>query len=49
MDKYKAENPFFKKVWDSMKQFADVSVPFWAQAQRTNANLAEEYVNSLKK
>jgi TRAP-type mannitol/chloroaromatic compound transport system substrate-binding protein len=49
MDKYKAESPFFKTVWDSMKQFADSSVPFWAQAQRTNANLAEEYVNSLKK
>ena len=41
MDKYKAESPFFKKVWDSMKEFADSAVPFWAQAQRTNANLAE--------
>jgi TRAP-type mannitol/chloroaromatic compound transport system substrate-binding protein len=49
MEKYKAESPFFKKVWDSMKEFADASVPFWAQAQRTNANLAEEYVNTLKK
>jgi TRAP-type mannitol/chloroaromatic compound transport system substrate-binding protein len=49
MEKYKAENPFFKKVWDSMKEFADLSVPFWAQAQRTNANLAEEYVKSQKK
>jgi TRAP-type mannitol/chloroaromatic compound transport system substrate-binding protein len=49
MDKYKAENAFFKKVWDSMKEFADLSVPFWAQAQRTNANLAEEYVKSQKK
>jgi TRAP-type mannitol/chloroaromatic compound transport system substrate-binding protein len=49
MDKYKAENPFFKKVWDSMKEFADHAVPFWAHAQRTNANLAEEYVKTLKK
>jgi TRAP-type mannitol/chloroaromatic compound transport system substrate-binding protein len=49
MDKYKAENAYFKKVWDSMKEFADVSVPFWAQAQRTNANLAEEYIKSQKK
>jgi hypothetical protein len=32
-----------------MKEFADLSVPFWAQAQRTNANLAEEYVKSQKK
>jgi TRAP-type mannitol/chloroaromatic compound transport system substrate-binding protein len=49
MEKYKAENAFFKKVMDSMKTFADASVPFWAQAQRTNANLAEEYVRSMKK
>jgi hypothetical protein len=32
-----------------MKEFADTAVPFWAQAQRTNANLAEEYVKTLKK
>src|SRR5512134_2250675 len=25
MEKYKAENAYFKKVWDSMKAFADVS------------------------
>jgi TRAP-type mannitol/chloroaromatic compound transport system substrate-binding protein len=49
MEKYKAENAFFKKVLDSMKEFADQAVPFWAQAQRTNANLAEEYLNSKKK
>jgi TRAP-type mannitol/chloroaromatic compound transport system substrate-binding protein len=49
MEKYKAENAFFKTVMDSMKEFADASVPFWAQAQRTNANLAEEYVRSMKK
>ncbi|MGH6814151.1 MAG: TRAP transporter substrate-binding protein, partial [Hyphomicrobiaceae bacterium] len=34
MEKYKAENAFFKKVWESMKEFADSAVPFWAQAQR---------------
>jgi TRAP-type mannitol/chloroaromatic compound transport system substrate-binding protein len=49
LDKYKAENAFFKKVMDSMKEFADQAVPFWAQAQRTNANLAEEYLKSQKK
>jgi TRAP-type mannitol/chloroaromatic compound transport system substrate-binding protein len=49
MDKYKAENAYFKKVLDSMKEFADSAVPFWAQAQRTNVNLAEEYVRSMKK
>ena len=43
MDKNKAENPFFKEVWDSMRDFADVAVPFWAGAQTTNANLGQAY------
>ena len=43
------ENPFFKKVWDSQKKFAEIAVPFWAGAQTTNANLGRAYADSLKK
>lgn len=49
MEKHKAENAFFKKVWNSMERFAKVAVPFWAGAQATNANLGKAYVDSLKK
>ncbi|MDM5147758.1 TRAP transporter substrate-binding protein [Candidatus Persebacteraceae bacterium Df01] len=47
-DKHKKENPFFLKVWTSMRDFADVAVPFWAGAQTTNANLGNAYVESKK-
>jgi len=47
--KYSAENAFFKKVFESMKVFAETAVPFWAQAQRTNASLLEGYAATLKK
>jgi TRAP-type mannitol/chloroaromatic compound transport system substrate-binding protein len=47
--KYSAQNPFFKKVHDSMREFAETAIPFWAQMQRTNVNVAEEYVATLKK
>ena len=43
MDKLKAENEFFNEVWQSMKEFADIAVPFWAGAQTTNANLGQAY------
>ena len=43
MDKNKAENEFFNEVWQSMKEFADIAVPFWAGAQTTNANLGMAY------
>jgi len=49
MERYKSENAFFKKVWDSMKAFADTAVPFWAGAQATNANLGKAYADQLKK
>jgi TRAP-type mannitol/chloroaromatic compound transport system substrate-binding protein len=49
MKKYADQNPFFKKVHDSMREFAETAIPFWAQMQRTNVNVAEEYVQSLKK
>ncbi len=49
LEKNAAENAFFKKVWDSQKAFARTAVPYWAQAQRTNANLGEAYAETLKK
>jgi TRAP-type mannitol/chloroaromatic compound transport system substrate-binding protein len=45
--KYSDANPFFKKVHDSMREFAETAIPFWAQAQRLNANLAQEYAAEL--
>ena len=48
MKKYKEENPFFLEVWNSMRDFADVAVPFWAGAQATNANLGKAYADQLK-
>ena len=39
------ENKFFAKVYNSMKNFADLAVPFWSGAQMTNANLGMAYVN----
>ena len=47
-EKHKQENPFFLKVWTSMKEFADIAVPFWAGAQATNANLGKAYVDSQR-
>ena len=48
MDKNKAENEFFKEVWDSMEEFAQIAVPFWAGAQTTNANLGQAYAKQLQ-
>jgi len=48
MNKYKKENAFFKKVWDSQKAFADIAVPFWSGAQTTNANLGMAYAKQKK-
>ncbi len=46
LEKNAAENEFFAEVWDSMKEFADIAVPFWAGAQTSNAALGNAYVNS---
>jgi TRAP-type mannitol/chloroaromatic compound transport system substrate-binding protein len=43
------DNAFFKKVWDSQKAFADVAIPFWADAQKSNAGLGGAYAEELKK
>jgi TRAP-type mannitol/chloroaromatic compound transport system substrate-binding protein len=42
-------NPFFKKVWDSQRAWAEVSIPFWARAQKANAAMGGAYADSLKK
>ncbi|MEO7744016.1 MAG: C4-dicarboxylate ABC transporter substrate-binding protein, partial [Usitatibacter sp.] len=43
------ENPFFKKVWDSQKAWAEVSIPYWARAQKSNSALSSAYADALKK
>lgn len=48
-EKNAAANPFFKKVWDSQKNWADVAIPFWAEAQKANANMSAAYNDVLKK
>lgn len=48
LEKNAAENAFFAEVWDSMKDFASVAVPFWAGAQTSNAALGNAYANTLK-
>ncbi|MGI9307175.1 MAG: TRAP transporter substrate-binding protein [Gammaproteobacteria bacterium] len=49
LDKNKEENAFFLKVWNSMRDFADVAVPFWAGAQASNASIGKAYADTLKK
>lgn len=49
LEKNASENAFFKKVFDSQEAFAKQAIPFWAQAQRANANLGEAYAKALKK
>ena len=48
LEKNAAENEFFAEVWDSMKEFADIAVPFWAGSQTSNAALGSAYANTLK-
>ena len=43
------ENAFFKKVWDSQKAWADVAIPYWARAQKSNAAMGNAYAETLKK
>ncbi|MEZ5729901.1 MAG: TRAP transporter substrate-binding protein [Burkholderiaceae bacterium] len=43
-----AKNPFFKKVWESQKAFAEYAIPFWAGAQKSNAGLGAAYAETLK-
>ena len=48
LEKNAKENAFFKKVWDSQKEFAAIAVPFWAGAQMSNANLGMAYAKGKK-
>lgn len=48
LEKNAEDNAFFKKVWESQRAFADVAVPFWAGAQKSNANLGAAYADQLK-
>ena len=48
-EKNAAEDAFFKKVWDSQKKFADMVVPFWAGAQKSNAGIGAAYAATLEK
>ena len=45
---FNASNPFLKKVYDSMEAFANSTVPFWAQAQRSNAQIGSAYADTIK-
>ena len=42
------ENEFFPEVWQSQKDFTDISVPFWAGAQASNAGLGKAHADALK-
>ena len=48
LNKNAEKNAFFKKVYDSMKEFADVAVPFWSGAQMSNAKLGMAHAATLK-
>jgi TRAP-type mannitol/chloroaromatic compound transport system substrate-binding protein len=48
LNKNAAENKFFAKVYDSMKEFADIAVPFWSGAQMSNAKLGMAHAATLK-
>ena len=42
------ENAFFKEVYTSMTEFADIAVPFWSGAQMSNAKLGMAHAATLK-
>jgi TRAP-type mannitol/chloroaromatic compound transport system substrate-binding protein len=48
LEKNAAENAFFKEVWDSQKEFADIAVPYWSSAQMSNAKLGKAHADTLK-
>ena len=41
-------NAFFRKVWQSQKDFAEIAVPFWAGAQTSNAQLGRAFADELR-
>ena len=48
LNKNAAKNAFFKEVYDSMKEFADIAVPYWSGAQMSNAKLGMAHAETLK-
>ena len=48
LEKNAAKNPFFAKVWQSQKDFADIAVPFWSGSQMSNAKLGMAHAATLK-
>ena len=48
LQKNAEENEFFKEVWESQREFAEIAVPFWAGAQASNASLGKAFADSLK-
>lgn len=41
LEKYAARDAFFKKVWDSQRQFARLVLPYWINAQKVNLFLSD--------
>jgi TRAP-type mannitol/chloroaromatic compound transport system substrate-binding protein len=48
LNKNAEQNAFFNKVYTSMKEFADIAVPFWSGAQMSNAKLGMAHAATLK-
>ena len=48
LNKNAEQNAFFKEVYDSMKEFADIAVPYWSGAQMSNAKLGMAHAETLK-
>ena len=48
LNKNAAENKFFNEVYTSMKEFADIAVPFWSGSQMSNAKLGMAHAATLK-
>lgn len=49
LEKNSKENEFFAKVWQSQRDFAAISVPYWAGSQASNAALGKAFADSVKK
>jgi TRAP-type mannitol/chloroaromatic compound transport system substrate-binding protein len=48
LNKNAKDNAFFNEVYTSMKEFADIAVPFWSGAQMSNAKLGMAHAATLK-
>ena len=44
----KKTNNFFAEVYDSMEKFAKIAVPYWSNAQLSNAKLGKAYADTLE-